>query len=355
MDKKAQLQACVEDQNSLQQVRLATRIYILRMLSVFGVGTVFVFGINSLWIGKSWLGGFLIVVAIMSALSMFWLMKNNNQKVASAIIAFGAVLLSLVLFSTGGVQNTGPLWIYPLVAVAIFLTEFIVGIITVSLLILYCGVVAYLQPSFFEASYSPDIITRFLFSLTMMCFFCLCIEYAGERSHSTIQSLHSALSDAANTDTLTKLYNRRFIHDNFIKNDNFSGVFEHNGTVLLLDIDHFKLFNDEHGHDVGDSVLKLVGETLTSTTRNDDIVARWGGEEFLVILTHSTPEIATKRANQFREAIAAQSLFTDAGKLTITVSIGVSHISASKKASAILKHADNKLYEAKAAGRNRVC
>ena len=121
-------------------------------------------------------------------------------------------------------------------------------------------------------------------------------------------------------------------------------------SLLMVDIDHFKLFNDTHGHQVGDRVLRTVAETLQRTARGTDFLARYGGEEFVVILPDAEYAGAMAIAERFRKAVAA----IDCPERAITVSIGAATRAAdTASAEALLKEADAALYAAKRAGRNR--
>lgn len=126
-------------------------------------------------------------------------------------------------------------------------------------------------------------------------------------------------------------------------------------AILLGDLDHFKNVNDAHGHPVGDDVLREVAWRLEHTVRPYDLVGRFGGEEFLVILADCAVSDALMRANQLREAIASAPVVTSHGPISITVSFGV--LAMDGRESLTLEHAlreaDLALYAAKAAGRNR--
>ena len=127
--------------------------------------------------------------------------------------------------------------------------------------------------------------------------------------------------------------------------------------VLLLDVDHFKKVNDTYGHIVGDQTLKAVAATLSSTVRASDWVGRYGGEEFLVIADVATDEEAHLLAERLRRAVERTPMYTDAGNIDITVSIGVavaSRTHAPASANSLIHAADQALYQAKESGRNAV-
>lgn len=125
-------------------------------------------------------------------------------------------------------------------------------------------------------------------------------------------------------------------------------------SVALLDIDHFKQVNDQHGHAVGDRVLKSLARLLKQRLRRTDIIGRYGGEEFAVVVTGTRVEPAARVMDEIRTAFAALTHETEAGKLSVTFSCGFADFSHNRTAGRLLEAADQALYRAKAAGRNRI-
>ncbi len=125
-------------------------------------------------------------------------------------------------------------------------------------------------------------------------------------------------------------------------------------AALMIDIDHFKRVNDEHGHAVGDEVLRHVSAILARTLRVGDAVARWGGEEFLVFLADVEPERALAIAERARSGVETTPAGTSRGPLGVTVSVGLAMETGDEARAALIERADAALYEAKRAGRNRV-
>ncbi len=168
----------------------------------------------------------------------------------------------------------------------------------------------------------------------------------------TYQKMVTA-EQAATTDFLTGLDNRRQLLR--LGTPLVAGT-RRAGTplaVAMLDIDHFKRINDNWGHDAGDIVLKGVGQLLKERFRTSDVVARFGGEEFCVILANTGPENAVKLFDDFREALAATVFECGAERVAVTASIGIStHVTDS--IDTMISAADALLYQAKQAGRNRV-
>lgn len=159
----------------------------------------------------------------------------------------------------------------------------------------------------------------------------------------------------ARIDALTGLPNRRAF-DELIEQAH--ALFNRGNSpyvVALLDIDHFKRFNDEHGHAVGDKVLGFVADVLRRTQRWTDHVARFGGEEFVVLMPRLTGHKAKFVVDRQRALVENAALEIEMQKLSVTVSAGVAEVQPGESISTVLARADEALYAAKAAGRNRTC
>jgi two-component system cell cycle response regulator len=163
--------------------------------------------------------------------------------------------------------------------------------------------------------------------------------------------------ELAVTDQLTGLYNRRFLHAQLAPLVQRATCGGDPVSVMLVDLDHFKQINDAYGHDMGDAVLKEFSARLASNTRPVDYACRLGGEEFVVIMPNTRGDTACLAAERLRRHIAGAPFAVGEPQvhLDVTVSIGVAETtSEDDTAEAILKRADEGLYEAKRAGRNRV-
>jgi two-component system cell cycle response regulator len=169
-------------------------------------------------------------------------------------------------------------------------------------------------------------------------------------------SVHVSM-ELAVTDGLTGLHNRRYFDTHFVAMFEDSVRRTTAMSVLLLDIDHFKSVNDRFGHDAGDAVLREFAKRIKALTRGVDVVARFGGEEIVVLVPDALLDEAEHVAERIRQRIGSVPfpLDRDGGTLQITVSIGVAaRQSADSHAAEVLKRADQALYRAKEAGRNRV-
>ncbi len=168
-------------------------------------------------------------------------------------------------------------------------------------------------------------------------------------------ALHEQIYVNTITDNLTQLFNR-FHFDNELARE-FSRSRRHRRplSLLLLDIDHFKQINDTHGHHVGDITLKAVADAIRSSMRAEDVVARFGGEEFLILLPETTLEQSVHVAEKLRDAVVALVVEFRELRLSVTVSVGCAALEdTDADPSAFFERCDQKMYAAKAAGRNRV-
>ncbi len=157
------------------------------------------------------------------------------------------------------------------------------------------------------------------------------------------------IRDQASTDMLTGLANRRALEEALGRACAHAAREHEPLSLAMVDIDHFKAFNDTHGHQLGDRVLQLVGKTLAQQTRASDVAARYGGEEFCVLIPGIGTEAAAETAGRLCAAISAAS-----GALSVTASAGVASLPVGGTAQALVAAADAALYAAKRAGRNRV-
>lgn len=163
--------------------------------------------------------------------------------------------------------------------------------------------------------------------------------------------------ELAVTDQLTGLYNRRFLFSQLNPLVQRAQCGGDPVSVMVVDIDHFKQINDAYGHDIGDAVLREFSARLASNVRPSDFPCRFGGEEFIVIMPHTSGDVGCLAAERLRRHICAApfSLREISTHLPVTASIGVASAEATdESAETLIKRADEALYDAKRAGRNRV-
>ncbi|MCW8276783.1 GGDEF domain-containing protein [Pseudomonas sp. PCH199] len=166
--------------------------------------------------------------------------------------------------------------------------------------------------------------------------------------------LYRAATQSALRDPLTDTGNRIAMDQTLQREIEVSRRHQQPLSLLMLDIDHFKLINDTHGHSVGDDVLKAVAASIKSQLRNVDMVFRYGGEEFLVLLSNTTREAAAIVGERLRFAVQAEEYIADGRTIELTISLGCSTLLPGESADSLLRRADNALYIAKREGRNRL-
>lgn len=164
------------------------------------------------------------------------------------------------------------------------------------------------------------------------------------------------LFEMTTTDMMTKLRMKHYFYTALIEKMERSALSERPLCVLMLDIDHFKQFNDSHGHSCGDEVLKRVATLLQKSTRPTDIAARYGGEEFCVLLPDTDIQLAAKIAERIRQAVEAAVVNYESKQLSVTVSLGAAQFDPDldHSAKSVIDRADRALYQSKEQGRNRV-
>lgn len=174
--------------------------------------------------------------------------------------------------------------------------------------------------------------------------------------HEALQEKNRLLQDLANKDGLSNLYNHRYLQEQLLKEINRAKRYGQTISFVLLDIDHFKHFNDTYGHQTGDVILKTLGSILNKTIRENDVAARYGGEEFAIILLHTDFKTARETTERLREVIELYNFKVGDKHLHITISLGIACFPHKdiETARDLIECADKALYSAKKAGRNRV-
>lgn len=168
--------------------------------------------------------------------------------------------------------------------------------------------------------------------------------------------LYQRVNELAVSDTLTGASSRRYCLERLDEEMLRSKKMKYNFSLLMIDIDHFKDFNDRYGHLVGDAILKEVARVIKENIRQIDLFGRYGGEEFLVILPETDKEQARFAAERIRQTMEQAQVQAYDENLKVTVSVGISGFAADAQDAAVLiDKADQALYQAKNSGRNKVC
>jgi diguanylate cyclase (GGDEF)-like protein len=170
-----------------------------------------------------------------------------------------------------------------------------------------------------------------------------------------LERLYAEVKEFSITDPLTGLLNRRGFSHRADQEWNHAVRYKRSITAIMFDIDNFKLFNDTYGHAIGDVVLKKVAERSSMQIRNVDILSRYGGEEFCLILPEIPVSKASLVAEKLRKSISKE-METEAGTFYVTISLGLAaNKNGEKNLGELLENADKAMYHAKQTGRDRIC
>jgi diguanylate cyclase (GGDEF)-like protein len=178
------------------------------------------------------------------------------------------------------------------------------------------------------------------------------LEQIVEERTVELKAANETISRLAATDELTKLSNRRAFNANLASSLSAARRHDYPLSMIMIDLDHFKTVNDTFGHSEGDNILKMFADVLRDIIRTEDVAARWGGEEFIVILPHTSRDAAASLAERIRVTFARYS--DSAAPLALSASFGVVQLQNEEDADAFIRRADDALFSAKHGGRNQV-
>ncbi|TYC88468.1 diguanylate cyclase [Acetobacterium wieringae] len=172
-----------------------------------------------------------------------------------------------------------------------------------------------------------------------------------EKRTKSLKQAYDELSDLINRDRLTKVASRHYFEEALLNEQRRFKNFQRNYALILLDIDDFKQINDMNGHLIGDDILKTVAATISNIARKTDVVARWGGDEFVILLPENGVDTAYELAEAMRQAVENGDYPIT---LAITLSIGISGSRADDHARNVFKLVDDAMYRAKKTGKNQI-
>ncbi|MFD2166201.1 GGDEF domain-containing protein [Thalassotalea euphylliae] len=295
----------------------------------------------------------LFSAAALFLINLFVLRFHKRLELTTTLTGLSIIPLVLAIVYTGGHQNTGLYWTYPFPITLFIFFGYWRGLVLN--LILFAGITFLVfSPELTIAVYRIEEISRYFASYIVNVILCLIAEYFRFKSHSELTNVNIEKQKQANTDALTGLPNRRFVDSVFIE-DVISNPSRHFPlSIAILDIDHFKRVNDNYGHDIGDLVLKHVATTIRRVLRESDLVARIGGEEFLLIFRDVDITKGMMVAEKVRAGIEAAPFEKGNTHIRITVSMGCAQVDDTVNFDNVIKTADEHLYQAKEHGRNRV-
>lgn len=325
-------------------------------LTLAAIPILLLFAWRSLDRGLAGSAAVLVVFAALLSLNGIAYLATRNTTLQRR----GFITLITVLFTYLAVNavedGSAIIWLFAYPPIIFYISEAKTGIIAcVGGLAAVTLLFSPLGDMVFDTPYSTSFRLTMLAVLGFEMSTCYVLDQSRRRSKLGLLKLAAEFEYAAKHDALTGLANRREAHEQleaeyqrYLRN-------QRPFSVLLMDIDLFKSVNDTYGHHVGDETIVMVARILQEHSRKVDVLARWGGEEYLVLLPETETAEAVQTANRIREKIAATPVHIDGQSINTTVSVGVASIQASESVDRLLQRADEALYRAKTLGRNRVC
>ena len=288
---------------------------------------------------------------------------NRDRKTFShwqTLLAFSLVILYFYILLTGGHKNSGLVWLLTLAPPLFFLLGSKKAVWWYGVVLSLTAMLFFIFPSsqIDQALMPVDtsvVKWRMLGVMLLIGLYTLVLEMERSKLIYELVSQQDRLRKIAMIDELTGLENRRTMVEKLNLQDRRCAEQDEYYSLIIADIDHFKRINDVYGHDVGDQVILEVANSLKVHLREYDTVARWGGEEFLIVLPGTNLQGATEVANKLMQALDQLCIYQGTTEIRPTMSFGVAHADRNVRAYDCLRLADNRLYEAKSRGRHMVC
>ena len=286
----------------------------------------------------------------------------NRRWLAAQVVVFsiyGPVMLSVII--TGGINSSSILWMVFIPIAAMVMSGSGASIFW-GVICAFSVVGVYLLKEVFGVDYTviqPTSLDHLVDLLMVSLSAFAASQFNEDKKIHVIHQLQQTrqkLRQLAIVDPLTNAYNRRYFFNHAQVQLSRSGINGHSNAIVLLDVDHFKKINDNYGHIIGDQVLMGLAALCQENLRGCDLLARFGGEEFIMLLPHTELDEARQIADRLREIIDRKKIATDQGRLAVTVSMGVAVSGPGEILDLydLIIQADQAMYRAKGAGRNRV-
>ena len=315
-----------------------------------GLGSVYLgtFCLVSFFQGRTLLS--LMLLIFLSIVLVCAYLARVLAQVQPVCLFLGLVLffLSSYLLLGGGANGTGAYWSYAVTMLMVLLVGPKIGLAYMTLYLLVNSLALYSSLPFVY-DYSELSISRIISTSVTLYTLILASEWIRVGSYSAISSASESHRAQANTDPLTHILNRLGVQSRLK-----SRKLDTHCAVVVIDVDNFKDINDRHGHDFGDRVLVRLAETLKKHTKGGDIVGRWGGEEFLVLLYDTSVDSAADLIRRIKDSFIREALSNSGTRVPVTFSAGIATLNKVEDFEAAIKQADKRLYLAKEQGRNRV-
>lgn len=337
--------------------KVSQQIFVTNLFGFIGYSACFLTGVAGLF-RSDWLLAMVLILSGCIFFSSNLILRStrfsNPYKFASLLVTISLMILMMYLVYSGGLEGTGPLWIYIVPPVTLFFGGMKKGSTSLGLFILIISVMMfYPDDKLLATSYTYEFKSRILYSfLTVSSLFAF-YEYARQSSFRSMREMSDEFEKQAMHDPLSGLLNRRGMLEELQYEFERSKRYLHPLTVMMCDIDYFKKVNDEYGHDKGDDIIKSLANLFKFGLRKHDTIARWGGEEYLLLLPETKGEQALYLAEKLREKIANKTFQHKEKTFNVTVSFGLYQFAKEDTIEQAINRADKNLYQAKEQGRNR--
>jgi len=312
-----------------------------------------IYGVKSYLAGLTLYSFCLFGFAASTTASQLLYKHYGNWKWHRNFIVFGFTLLYYFLLITGGEQNTGMLWCYTYPLMIFALVGPARGRWLIAAVLAGSGVVLYLPELVWAThSYSDNIKYRYTGSIVFVSALAYLMEHSRMKAQLASEMANENLRKLVRSDELTGTFNRRGIKQKVQLELHRVARDKSEMSLVLCDVDLFKNINDKYGHDVGDIALKTIASRLKETVRVTDVVGRWGGEEFLILLPNTALLEAYQLIERVRQSIAREPIEVAGEALFVSISCGICSTRFFSRFDDLIKAADVSLYDAKAQGRN---
>lgn len=335
--------------NTPEEIELQRKLLLMRFFAVAGNLVMIPLMFFSFY-ARRWEAAFILLVVIVGVTAVIFLAhKRQRTGLAGRAVALVLWVFSLYLTITGGVEGTGVYFSFSLVVLMIMVAGMKTGLL---LGLGYCAITFFcfwLDP-FFVYAYEEGTRVRIGASTAFIVLLTLVAEWIHLQSYAAIKFTAETHRRNSLTDPLTTLINRAGLERGLKQ---WSDP-RQPAVVALIDIDHFKSINDEFGHDIGDKVLSTFAKVLRNNVKQDDLVCRWGGEEFVILFEDVSERQAAEVVDSLRDLVASRTFTFGEQEVKVQFSAGVAAFEGDSGFHEGLKRADQRVYHAKRTGRNQV-
>jgi len=329
--------------------------HVVSLFALVGFAITAIMGLVALFNQNLALAGTLFFASFFYFCGYYAYKKFSNKRISSSIILYSLYILMFYLVFTGGVAQTGPLWVFIVAPVSVFIHGLKRGLFDIAIFLVIMITIMFVPTDFIaHAIYRNEFKLRLISSFLTVTFLSALYEYSRQQSYNHALALSRKYQLLAHSDPLTKLSNRRDALSILKQEKARISRNQEPLSIILCDVDHFKKINDLYGHNAGDAVLIDLAQIFTNTMREQDCVARWGGEEFLFILPQTQAINANTFAEKIQKKLQNHVVLYEGNEIRITVSMGIEQLDHNQSIDEVINSADKYLYQAKDAGRNKI-